>query len=143
MSGGSFASSGLLVGVGGSACGAAAHHQGSYGCLRITAKTREWDGGSATTERRVPRRSLLGGGRLRRGAAGPRGGAGLAKSLLFRYVDVGSLTCCRTWTDRAAIRKTLSAVSDTAAVRGGALSWRQEYEDIRRPPPANRSEGRL
>lgn len=120
-----------------------AHHQGSYGCLRITAKTREWDGGSATTERRVPRRSLL-------------GAVGCGSALPARGEVPGSLNPCSsamsTWAASPAAEhgpteplsgKTLSAVADTAAVRGGALSWRQEYEDIRRPPSANRSEGRL
>ena len=105
MSGGSFASSGLLAGVGGSACGAVRSPSGQ---LWLPADHRKdagvgWWVGYNRAQGAAPQ--LAGGGRLRLGAAGPRGGAGLAKSLLFRYVDVGSLTCCRTWTDRAAIRK--------------------------------------
>jgi hypothetical protein len=69
---GPFASSGLLPGVGGAGRGAVAHHQGSFGCVRIFAEVREGDGGSATTKRRVPRPSV--GGAVGCGAAPPARG---------------------------------------------------------------------
>jgi hypothetical protein len=83
-----FASSGLLAGVGVAVL--SADRQGSCSCLPITAPLREWDGGSATTRRRVPRRSVGGDGQLRRGAAGPRGDAGGGD---YRLLPVSAAIC--------------------------------------------------